>query len=149
VEVAVIGNSAVNTGFAVAADLAMAGHSVRLASWPGAEAALEPVRRRGGLELAGDPRQSVSGKLGLSKPALKDSAKAALDGAEFVFLDMLAPEFEARFSTIVEHLRPGQVVHVNIHGYWPALRLAPILNAAGLSGVGPPPEKWSTLNYVF
>lgn len=134
-EVAVIGNSAVNTGFAVAADLAMAGHSVRLAAWPGAEASLEPARRRGGLELAGDPKQSVSGRLGLARPALKDTAKAALDGAEFVFLDMLAPEFETRFATIVEHLRPGQIVHVNLHGYWPALRLAPMLKAAGLSDV--------------
>jgi opine dehydrogenase len=134
-EIAVIGNSAVNTGFAVAADLAMAGHSVRLAAWPGAEASLEPIRRRGGLELVGDPAQSVSGKLGLAKPEPKASAAAALAGAELVFLDMLAPEFETRFSTIVEHLEPGQVVHVNIHGYWPALRLAPILRAAGKSDV--------------
>lgn len=134
-EIAVIGNSAVNTGFAVAADFAMAGHSVRVASWPGAEASLEPIRKRGGIELAGDPAQSVSGKLGLAKPAVKDSAAAALNGAKLVFLDMLAPEFETRFSGIVEHLEPGQVVHVNIHGYWPALRLAPILRAAGRSDV--------------
>lgn len=134
-EIAVIGNSAVNTGFAVAADFAMAGHSVRLAAWPGAEASLDPVRKKGGLELSGDPRQSNSGKLGLAKPALKESPKAALAGARMVFLDMLAPEFEERFPKIVEHLEPGQVVHVNIHGYWPALRLAPYLRAAGKEAV--------------
>ncbi len=134
-EIAVIGNSVVNTGFAVAADFALAGHSVRVAAWPGAETSLDPLRRKGGIELTGDPRQSNSGKLGLAKPALKDSPKEALAGAKLVFLDMLAPEFEERFPKIVEHLEPGQVVHVNIHGYWPALRLAPYLRAAGKSDV--------------
>ena len=134
-DIAVIGNSAVSTGFAVAADLAMAGHAVRVASWPGAETSLDPIRRRGGIELAGDPAQSVSGKLGLARPEVKDSIAAALRGAKLVFLDMLAPEFESRFTGLVEHLEPGQVVHVNIHGYWPALRLAPILRAAGRSDV--------------
>jgi opine dehydrogenase len=135
VEIAVIGNSVVNTGFAVAADLALAGHSVRLAAWPGAEAGLDPIRRRGGIELAGDPRQSVSGRIGLARPAIEDVVARALVGAELVFLDMLAPEFESRFAGIVQHLEPGQVVHVNIHGYWPALRLAPLLRAAGRAEV--------------
>lgn len=45
-DIAVIGNSAVNTGFA------MAGHSVRVASWPGAEASHEPINRRGGISTS-------------------------------------------------------------------------------------------------
>lgn len=134
-EIAVIGNSAVNTGFAAAADFSMAGHSVRVAPWPGSEASLDSIRKKGGIELVGDHRQSVSGKLGLAKPRVEDTAKAALAGAKLVFLDMLAPEFEERFAWIVEHLEPNQVVHVNIHGYWPALRLAPLLKAAGKSDV--------------
>jgi opine dehydrogenase len=135
VDVAVIGNSAINSGFAVAADLAMAGHAVRLAAWPGAEATLEPIRRRGGIELAGLVDQLLSRTLGLATPRLADTPAEALKGARLVYLDMPAPEFEERFATLIPHLEPGQVVHVNIHGYWPALRLAPLLRRAGREDV--------------
>jgi opine dehydrogenase len=134
-QIAVIGNSPVCTGFAAAADLALAGHDVRLAAWPGEEAALDPVRRRGGLQLAGDAGQTVSGRLGLATPALAETPAAALRGAELVLLDMLAPDFERRFEGLIADLEPGQVVHVNIHGYWPALRLAPLLRQAGRSDI--------------
>lgn len=142
VDVAVIGNSPINAGFGVAADLALAGHRVRLAPWPGGEEAIEPIRRRGGIELAGEVAQASAGG-GLARPTLCATLADAVAGAAVVVLDMPAPEFETKFAALVPHLADGQIVHVNMHGYWPALRLAPLLRAAGKSGVtiteGPAP----------
>jgi opine dehydrogenase len=147
-EVAVIGNSAVNAGFGVAADLALAGHQVRLAAWPGAEASLEPLQRRGGIELAGNVEQATAGRGGLAPMRICASIAEAAGGAAIVVLDMPATEFEASFAELVAHLEPDQVVHVNMHGYWPALRLAPLLRKAGKIGVtiteGPAPTVAAT-----
>jgi opine dehydrogenase len=147
-QVAVIGNSAVNAGFGVAADLALAGHQVRVAAWPGAEASLEPLQRRGGIELAGNVEQSTAGRGGLAQLQVSTRISEAVAGAPFVVLDVPPAEFEARFAALVEHLEPGQIVHVNMHGYWPALRLAPRLRAAGMTGVtlteGPAPTVAAT-----
>ena len=64
-----------------AADLALGGHAVRLAVWPGAEASLVPIERRGGLEVRGDAAHLVSGRLGLAKVqpmGLPDAVRGAL-----------------------------------------------------------------------
>jgi opine dehydrogenase len=147
-DVAVIGNSSVNAGFGVAADLAMAGHRVRLAAWPGEESTLEPLRRRGGIEIAGDIQQSTMRRGGLAKLRLCDRIAEAVTGAAIVVIDVPAAAFESRFAALVEHLEPEQIVHVNMHGYWPALRLAPLLRAAGKSAVtiteGPAPTVAAT-----
>jgi hypothetical protein len=148
VDVAVIGNSSINAGFGVAADLALAGHRVRIATWPGAEASLEPLRRRGGIELTGEVGQSTAGRGGLAQPTLCASIEEAVAGTKIVVLDMPAREFEQKFVALVPHLQAGQIVHINMHGYWPALRLAPLLRASGKSAVtlteGPAPTLGAT-----
>lgn len=134
--VAVIGNSGLNIGFAVAADLSLAGHEVRLAHWPDCAGALHPVRARDGFAVQGDPAELVSGRLGHARPAMiTTDVGAALRGAEVVFLDVEPAELEARFATLLPDLADSQIVHVNMHGGWPALRLAPLLREAGKDGV--------------
>jgi opine dehydrogenase len=134
-KIAVIGNSAINAGTAVAADLALAGHDVRFAMWPGGEDLIEAIRRKGGLELAGRVAHARAGRGGLARTQICDALAEAAAGAEIVVLDMPAPEFESKFALLVDHLAPGQIVHVNLHGYWPALRLAPLLRDAGRADV--------------
>ena len=135
-EIAVIGNSGRNAGVGVAADLAMAGHSVRFSCWNEGELDLEPILRRGGLELRGDADQLISRRLGLSKPRVITTGLAdAVAGAEILFLDIEPSEVEAKISMLVPHLESGQVVHINNHGYWAALRSWPILSAAGRKDV--------------
>lgn len=134
--VAVIGNSSLNIGFGVAADLSLAGHEVCLAHWPDRAEALAPVRSRGGFEVQGNAAELVSGQLGQARPrSITTDIAAALRGAEVVFLDVEPAELEARFTQLLPDLRPGQIVHVNMHGCWPALRLAPLLRTAGKEGV--------------
>ena len=55
----------------------------------------------------------------------------AVGGADVVVLDVPAPAFEKRFAELLPHLDQGQIVLFNMHGYWPALRLAPMLNESG------------------
>lgn len=133
-KVAVIGNSSFNLSFGVAADLALAGHDVALAAWPDATATLDSVRVKG-LELRGEAGTTISSKRGKSPVRLCDTPPQAVEGAEMIFLDMPPERFEACFSLIAPHLTPGQVVHVDSQGYWPALRLWPIVMKSGISDV--------------
>lgn len=123
---AVIGDSTIHAGFAIAADCALAGHDVRIAAWPGEEGSLAPVARRGGIELTGRVDQALAGDGGLARVELCELAEV-VQGAELIVIDTPAPTFEARFETLAPHLADGQIVHVAMHGYWPALRFAPIL----------------------
>lgn len=141
--VAVIGSSGFNVGVAVAADLALAGYAV--AFWPGdAGGAIHAeADRRGGIVVEGPPEQLVSGKIGLARPRLTGNAGAAVDGADLIVLDAAPAAVEDVFAAILPALAAGQVVHINTHGYWPALRLADPLRAADARGVtlteGPTP----------
>lgn len=134
-KVAVIGNSAINVGTAVAADLALAGHDVSFAMWTGGDDLLEAMRRRGGIAFHGRTEHALGRRASLAQPRLYDALSDAVADAEIIILDMPAPEFETKFALLVDHLRNGQIVHVNIHGYWPGLRLAPMLRAAGRADV--------------
>lgn len=133
--VAVIGNTTVNGGFAVAADLDLAGHDVSFTPWPGDEGQLDPLIARGGIQVTGLVERSVAGKGGLARPRLTADAAAAVADADLVILEMPAPMFEVRFAGLLPALRPGQIVFVNTHGYWPALRLAGLLRDAGRTDV--------------
>ncbi len=133
-QVAVIGNSTLNGGFAVAADLALAGHDIRLAVWSGMEATLEPIAARGGIELVGKIEQSNGGCGGVAKLRI-ETQRDAIYGAEVVVLDAPPLEFAIRFQEIVDALEEDQTVLFNLHGYWPALRVAPLLKAAGKTSV--------------
>ena len=129
--IAVIGNTPVNGGVAVAADLALAGHDITFAPWPGEEAILAPIAARGGIELAGEVGLAIAGRGGLAQVDLTTSLADAVNYVELVVLDVPAPDFEKRFEELLPHLAQGQLVHINMHGYWPALRLAPLLIDAG------------------
>ena len=110
--VAVVGNSDLNIGFAVAADLALAGHQVRLAHWPEFATALEPIRKRGGIAVEGDAAELISATTGVAQlHAITTDIPEAVVGADIVFIDVPVAELEWRFRSLVPHLDDGQIVH--------------------------------------
>lgn len=142
--IAVIGNSLINIGAGVAADLALAGHDVAFFNWPDSPGIIDEINAQGGIEVRGDTNELVSGKLGLAKlrVATTDIGEALSD-AELVIVDVPWLDLERRFAQMLPSLVNGQVVHINMHGYWGAFRVAPMLRAAGKEGVtiteGPDP----------
>ena len=129
--VAVLGNTLRNPGAACAADLALAGHAVHYALFDPEPGALDVVRSRGGFDLQGDPATYFSRKTGTAPLArICDSVVDAIDGAEVVLIDVPPPELEPRFATLLPHLPPEVVVHVQSPGYWSAARLTPMLRRA-------------------
>lgn len=134
--VAVIGWSPLDVGPALAADLALAGHEVHFAPWPGDETRVEALRSLGGLKVLGGTGETISGGEGRAPvSSLGTDIAAAVRGAEVVMVDCHPPELETRMPALIPHLAPGQVVHVNSHGYFPVLRLRPMLEAAGKTGI--------------
>ncbi len=134
--IAIIGNSQRNVGAAMAGDLALGGHDVRLALEGGEGHILEAVRAAGGVTLNVPADRTLSGRNGLGTPRiLTDDPVETVAGADLVVLDVEAADIEARAAPIIPHLENGQALYVNTHGYWPALRLAPALRAADKAGV--------------
>lgn len=123
-KIAVIGNSPTNAGAAMAADLALAGRDVRFARWTEGEVDFAAMRQHGGIEVTGDPRHLVAGKLGVAQPELIDDPARAVADADLVVLDLVPAELEQRIATIASALTPRQVVHVNTCSYWSSLRAA-------------------------
>src|SRR5690606_29395750 len=116
-------------------DLSLAGHAVRLARWTDAEIDFAAIRARGGLDVVGEPRHLVSGRLGLATPTLVNDLAAATRDADLIVVDLAPADLEARMSLLAPHLRSGQVVHVNTCSYWSSLRAARVLREAGVAGV--------------
>ena len=136
VSIAIIGNSQRNVGAAMAGDLALGGHDVRLALEGAESDILKAVRAAGGVTLSVPADRTLSGSNGHGTPRLLTGDPVeAVAGADLVVLDVEASDIEARAAAIVPHLENGQVLYVNTHGYWPALRLAPMLRAADKAGV--------------
>lgn len=134
--IAVIGNTALNLGAGAAADLALAGHQVSFADWVENREVLADIARLGGLKLAGDGSECVSGMAGLATFAHASAdLEAAATGAELIVMDCPWLDVESRFARLLPHLRNGQVVHINTHGYWPAFRVAGLLREADKQGV--------------
>jgi opine dehydrogenase len=133
--IAIVGNSPTHAGVAMAADASLAGHEVRLARWTEAEIDFAAIRSAGGIEVTGDPRQLVGGRLGKSQPALFEDPAKAVAGAELVVLDLPPADLEARLEGLAPHLEDGQVVHINTCSYWSAFRAGPVLRKAGKDGV--------------
>ena len=135
-KIAVIGNTGMNIGAAVAGDMALAGHEVRFLLWPDQTECLDACRAAGGLHVGEPATETVSGKTGLGAiPVVTDDPAEAIAGADLVVVDEVQMDLEARAPHFVPHLENGQVLHVNMHGYWPALRLAPFLREADKAGV--------------
>lgn len=100
-QVAVLGGG--NGAYAAAADLALAGHAVRL--WRRDEADLAAVRQARGITLAAEGRSGLA-RLDL---ATTDLARA-LDGADVVVVPLPAPAQEDLARRIAPHLTERQVV---------------------------------------
>jgi opine dehydrogenase len=99
--VCVLGGS--NGGYATAADLALAGHQVRL--WRRSAADLEPVRAAGKLTLIAEGRE---GDARLDR--ITAEIGEALDGAEIVIAPLPATAQEDVARRLAPHLREGQIV---------------------------------------
>jgi opine dehydrogenase len=134
--IAVYGNQHMNLGHAIAADLTLAGHEVTVFDLPEHRLTLAPLQAMGGIQVSGDPKALVSGRTGLARPKKMTLDPAeALEGVNLLFIDVPADEFEARLKPIIPVIRDGTVLHFNYYGYWPSLRLAPLLKEAGKRNV--------------
>jgi opine dehydrogenase len=101
VNVAVLGGS--NGGYATAADLALAGHRVRL--WRRSETGLAPVRRAGTLTLVGEGRQGEA-RLDRATADLKE----ALEDAEVVVVPLPATSHDDLARQLAGRLSGREVV---------------------------------------
>lgn len=89
--------------YATAADLALAGHAVRL--WRRAETGLQPVREAGGIALVADNRRRPA-KLARVTADLGE----ALDGAEIVIASLPAPAHEDLARRLAPYLGERHIV---------------------------------------
>lgn len=134
--IAVIGSSMRNIGAPMAGDLALGGHDVRLALWPDQSDLLDAIRSTGGISITAPATPTLSGREGIGAfSVLTGDPAEAVAGADLVILDVEPMELEQRAADVIPHLENGQVLYVNSHGYWAALRLAPALRAADKAGV--------------
>lgn len=134
--IAIVGNTKLNIGIAMAGDLALAGHDVTFFLWPDQGETYEAVVECGGIQMRDPADHTLSGRTGVGRPRrVTTELTAAVAGADLVVMDVAAPELERRFAELLPHLRNDQIVHVNTHGYWPSLRVAGALRETGKTGV--------------
>jgi opine dehydrogenase len=127
--IAVCGAGAAGT--AIAADLALKGHDVRLYELPSFEGGIEGIREKSGIELTGDSLSS-SGRTGFaSLQAATTDAEEAVKGADAIMITVPALHHTAFFDAVLPYLQPGQFVLFNT-GYWATLRFADRLKQEGL-----------------
>ncbi|MBN1103670.1 MAG: NAD/NADP octopine/nopaline dehydrogenase family protein [Deltaproteobacteria bacterium] len=135
-KIAVYGNQHMNLGHAVAADLTLAGHEVTVFDLPEHGNTIAPLLDMGGIHVSGNPKALVSGKTGFAKPhRISTDPEEALRGVDLLFIDVPTDAFETRLEPIIPYIRDGAVLHFNYYGYWPSLRVAPLLRKAGKGGV--------------
>jgi opine dehydrogenase len=135
-KIAVLGNQALNIGNAIAADLTLAGYEVHLFDLPRYSETIRAVQKVGGIHVSGDPQSTVSGKTGLARiSAITNDHEAALKDTDVLFIDVPAHEYESRFRSIAPYIKDGAIVNFHHYGYWPSLRVAPILNSTGKENV--------------
>jgi opine dehydrogenase len=101
VNVSVLGGS--NGGYATAADLALAGHRVRL--WRLSEHGLAPVKSAGTITLTAEGRQGAA-RLDRATTALGE----ALDGAEVVVVPLPATSHDDLAKHLAGHLTGREIV---------------------------------------
>lgn len=135
--VAVYGNSGLNIGHGVAADLSLAGYEVHLFDLPRFHESLMPIQRLGGVHVGGNADALTSGRTGFTEiNMITTDPEEALRDADVLFIDVYpAYGVEERFKPIARHLKEGAVVNFNNYGYWPSLRVAGILRELGREDV--------------
>ncbi len=124
-KIAVLGHSPLNIAPTVAADLSLRGFDV--AWWPAPLA----VRQTGCIEVRGGELLDA-GRSATARITTPDSAAELLSNADAVIVDIPTDKLLGCLSEVAQHLRPGTLVHVQSHGYWPASRLAHALGERGL-----------------
>jgi len=127
--IAVCGAGAAGT--AIAADLALKGHDIRLYELPDFQRGIEGIQQKGGIELTPDSL-STSGKTGFARLAVSTTdAAEAVQGADVIMITVPALHHAAFFDAVLPFLEPGQFVLFNT-GYWGTLRFANRLKQEGL-----------------
>jgi opine dehydrogenase len=130
-------NSALNIGHGIAADLTLAGYEVHLLDLPRFHEMIRPIQKRGGIHVSGDPSALTSKKTGFAKiDMITTDPEKALKDADVLFVDIYpAHDIEARFEAIAPYIKDGATVNFNSYGYWPSLRVAPLLKGEGKKNV--------------
>lgn len=109
-KVAVLG--AGNGAHAMAADLSLAGHEVRMCELPQFEQNIVPVKVLGGIHLTG--KTAVADRPGFAKVALATTdAKEAIRGAKVIMLAVPAYGQKPFLELIADGLEDGQVIVFN------------------------------------
>jgi len=136
-KVAVFGNSGLNIGHGIAADLSLAGYEVRLFDLPRFHEMIMPIQKLGGILVSGDLNALTSKQTGFSKIELiTTDPEKALEDVDVIFIDIYpAYEIEERFRLIAPYIKDGAIVNFNNYGYWPSLRVADILQEEGKDNV--------------
>jgi opine dehydrogenase len=126
-KVAVLGGG--SGAHAMAADLALAGHEIRLGELPGMAGNIAAVRALGGIELTG--AAPSGGKPGFASLALATTDIAeAIEGAACIMVVVPAYGHEAFMRKLIPHLKKGQLV-VFHSSYFASLVFAKMLAEAG------------------
>ncbi|MDA4122547.1 MAG: NAD/NADP octopine/nopaline dehydrogenase family protein [Thaumarchaeota archaeon] len=119
-------------GTAIAADLALMGHDVRLFELARLRTNVEGIRRKGGIDLTGDTQ---SGKTGFARlSSIGSDPEEAVENADMIMITAPAFGHQAFFEAILPFLVGGEKVVFNT-GYWSSLRFSPLLTEAGLDEV--------------
>lgn len=126
--VAVVG--AGHSGFGLAGDLALRGLAVRLCEHPDYAAALDAVRRLGGISVRG-----VTGGGHAPLALATTDPSVALEGVELVFVVVPAYAHAAMASFLAPHVRPEQAVVLMPGNAGGALAFRRALLAAGAPAV--------------
>ncbi len=126
-KIAVLGGG--NGGTAMAADLALAGHSCRIFEFPEYAANIEPIARTGTIKLTGVARTGTA-KVERASTVLAE----IVDGSELVMVATQALSHQRLAEELVPLLKPGQIVIL-----WPGSAGSIIFrraaDAAGKEGV--------------
>ena len=118
-----------NTGFSIAANLALGGHEVLLWEHPAFAAALDPLRESLTIGLEGAARTGDARLAGVTT-----DAAAALAWSETLVCSVPSYAHAAFAEQLVPHLRPGHLLAL-LPGNLGALAFARALRAAGREGV--------------
>jgi opine dehydrogenase len=116
-------------GSTIAADMALMGYKINLFELEAFSRSIEPIIRRGGIDLSG---MSLSGETGLAVlNRVTTKAKEAIEESDLIFICAPAFGHRAFFKAIMPYLKEGQAIMVNT-GYWASLRIADMLRNEGV-----------------
>ncbi|RPJ04699.1 MAG: hypothetical protein EHM36_09485, partial [Deltaproteobacteria bacterium] len=115
-------------GMAMAADLSLMGCAVHLFEHPEFRENLDPIRRNGGIDLAGKTCSGKTGRAAFRK--ITSEAEEALQGAELVVVNVPSMAVDRFVEVLAPFFKQGQVLLITT-GYWAALRTRETLARRG------------------